>query len=146
MNTLIYFIFIIIAALFLALAEIQIEGEFGWAKKLPTWRKKIAFGPIKFELTGYHLFFFSFIIFILHFRFAFQVWTLKDELYTLAAYLFIVILEDFFWFVFNPHYGLKKYNKKYVYWFKSWFLGFPSFYFMVLPIGIILLLVAQGIS
>ena len=134
-----FFIFILIASLLLALAEIQIEGEFGWAKKLPTWRKVITLGKLKFELTGYHLFFFSALFVLLHYRFVFQPFSIKDELFNISAYLFIVIFEDFFWFLFNPHYGLRKYNKEHVYWYKTWFLGFPIIYFMVLPLGIILL-------
>jgi len=34
-----FFIFVLIASLLVALAEIQIEGKSGWAKNLPTWRK-----------------------------------------------------------------------------------------------------------
>jgi hypothetical protein len=126
----------------LALAEIQIEGEFGWAKKLPTWRKTIKIWKFKFEITGYHLFFFSALFFMLHFRFVFQAFSLQAELFTISAYLFITIFEDFLWFFFNPHYGLKKYNKENVYWFKTWFLGFPVFYFLVLPLAIGILITA----
>lgn len=140
-----FFIFIIAASILLALTEIQIEGEFGWAKKLPTWRKQINLGNLGFELTGYHLFFFSLLFLMLHFRFVFQPITLRDELLNMSAYTFMVILEDFFWFMLNPAYGPQKYNKEHVYWFKSWFLGFPSFYFVVLPIAVILLLAAQAL-
>jgi hypothetical protein len=141
-----FFIYVLIASILLALVEIQIEGEFGWAKKLPTWRRQIKIGKLGFELTGYHLFFFSLIFFLLHFRFVFQLWTLRDELFTMSAFVFMTILEDFFWFALNPAYGLKKYNKEHVYWFKSWFLGFPAFYFYVLPIAVGLLLAALSLG
>lgn len=134
-----FFPFILLIALLLALAEIQIEGKFGWARNLPTWRKQLKFLFLKFELTGYHLFFFSFIFILFHFRFVFEPITLSGELLTLSAFVFMTVFEDFFWFMFNPAYGPKKYNKENVYWFKSWFLGFPSFYFILLPIAIILL-------
>jgi hypothetical protein len=145
MNIFAFFIFILIAAFFLAMLEIQIEGKFGWAKNLPTWRKTISLGFTKFEVTGYHIYLFAFVFFLMHFRFVFQPFTLKDELFTMSAYVFMVIFEDFFWFMFNPNYGLKKYNKENVYWFKNWFLGFPSFYFQVLPIAIILFVVASWV-
>ena len=107
-----FFVFILISSLLLALAEIQIEGKFGWAKNLPTWRKTISLGKLKFEVTGYHLFFFSALFVMLHFRFVFQAFTIKDELFNISAYMFMTIFEDFFWFLFNPDYGLKKYNKE----------------------------------
>jgi hypothetical protein len=63
----------------------------------------------------------------------------------MASFILSVGLEDFFWFMLNPKYGLKKYNKKYVYWFKSWFLGFPSFYFFIFPLAIFLLILGLSI-
>jgi hypothetical protein len=145
MNIPLFVLFILVFSILVALAEIQIEGEFGWAKKLPTWRKQINLGPINFELTGYHLYFFSFIFLLFHFRFVFQPFTIKDELITIAAFILSVGLEDFFWFMLNPKYGLRKYNKKYVYWFRSWFLGFPSFYFFIFPLGILLLILGLSL-
>lgn len=140
-----FFIFILISSILLALTEIQIEGAFGWAKKLPTWRRRIKLGKLDFELTGYHLFFFSLLFILTHFRFVFQSITLRDELFNISAFTIMVIFEDFFWFMLNPAYGPRKYNKENVYWFKSWFLGFPTFYFYVLPLGIILLLIALNL-
>lgn len=134
-----FFLFVLVSSILLALTEIQIEGAFGWAKKLPTWRKQIKFGKFGFELTGYHLFFFSLIFILMHFRFVFQPWTLKDELFNVAAFIYMTVLEDFFWFMFNPAYGPSKYNKEHVYWFKSWFLGFPRFYFYLIPLATIIL-------
>lgn len=140
-----FFVFIIIASILVALTEIQIEGKFGWAKNLPTWRKTFSIGKKKIEVTGYHLCFFSMLFVMLHSCYIFQPLAIKTELFILSAYTFMAIFEDFFWFVFNPDYGLKKYNKENVYWFKTWILGFPSFYFIVLPIAIILLILAINI-
>jgi hypothetical protein len=56
----------------LALLEVQVEGKFGWAEKLPCWRPKNpeAFAPRTYSrimgdrpLTGYHIVFFSLIKF-----------------------------------------------------------------------------------
>ena len=140
-----FFAFILITSFLLALAEIQIEGKFGWAKKLPTWRKKISIGKFKFEITGYHLFFFGGLFAMLQFRFVFQPFTIKDELLTISAYLFMVIVEDFLWFLLNPNYGLRKYNKKFVYWYQTWFLGFPIIYFFFIPLAILLLFIYLNI-
>lgn len=140
-----YIIFILISAILLALAEIQIEGKAGWARELPTWRKSISIGKFKIGITGYHLFFFSAIFFLLHFRFVFEPFSFKDELINIASYMLIMTFEDFFWFVFNPHYGLEKFDKEHVYWFKSWFLGLPSFYFIVIPTALIILNFASSL-
>jgi len=64
-------IFAIIASIFLALLEIQIEGENGWASKLPTWRFKNPFHKV-FNwpyITGYHIFLNLFLVFILQLPF-----------------------------------------------------------------------------
>ena len=62
---------------FLAILEIQMEGEHGWAAKLPTWRakpgskidkifKKIASQK---ELTGYHTALMIFLLLFMHWPF-----------------------------------------------------------------------------
>lgn len=60
-------IYLFVMATAFAVLEIQIEGEHGWAKNLPTWRPKSHTWYIKLysrimsgkELTGYHLSIFS---------------------------------------------------------------------------------------
>ena len=62
-------IFLFAACWLLAKVEIHIEGDHGWAERLPTWR----FGPSWYlaltngkPLTGYHLFLTSFLFLIFH--------------------------------------------------------------------------------
>ncbi len=76
-----YFGFILVASILLALTEIQTEGNFGWAKNLPTWRKKINVGVTSFELTGYHLFFFTFVFLLMHLNYADVLGTNSCERY-----------------------------------------------------------------
>jgi hypothetical protein len=46
MNIPLFVLFILLFFNSCSTAEIQIEGEFGWARKLPTWRKQIHLGAI----------------------------------------------------------------------------------------------------
>jgi hypothetical protein len=39
-----------------------------------------------------------------------------------------VIFEDFFWFILNPHYGLKKFTKEHAHWHHEWYKGVPALY------------------
>jgi len=67
-------IYLFLLALVLAVLEIQIEGKYGWAHKLPTWRpkKKNIFLKVYKKImsdrepTGYHMLMFSFVFMILH--------------------------------------------------------------------------------
>lgn len=123
---------IVISAIF-ALLEIQIEGKNGWASKLPTWKinnpfKKFINWPY---LTGYHLFlnllFFSILQlpFILGFPFNF-----KNEILIFELFFLIMMIEDFFWFVFNPAWGIKKFFTKEVPWHSGKILFLPSNYWV----------------
>ena len=139
MKFIIYLLYLIICALILALLEIQIEGKYGWAKKLPTFKlkQKIGIKPI----TGYHIYFLSFTILLIHLPLFFTGWSLKNELLIIGSWIFIWSLEDFLWFIFNPYFGLKKFNKqnKNLWWHQSWFLGLPTFYWLVFPLAAILI-------
>lgn len=139
MRIILLFLFIIFASLTLAALEIQIEGKFGWAAHLPTFRlkKKMRGKPI----TGYHLFIILFTLIIFHFPLFFASWSLKKECLVLGIYIFMWTLEDFLWFVLNPHYGLHKFNKnnKDIWWHQSWFVGLPTFYWFLFPLAVILI-------
>lgn len=132
-------IFIVISALTLAALEIQIEGKNGWAANLPTFRlkRKIGAKPI----TGYHLFIIIFTLIIFHFPLFFTCWSLQKEALILGVFIFMWTLEDFLWFVLNPHYGLSKFNKSNsdIWWHKSWFAGVPTFYWFLFPLAAILI-------
>ncbi|QQS39116.1 hypothetical protein IPM62_00675 [Candidatus Woesebacteria bacterium] len=119
---------------FLALLEIQIEGKDGWAKNLSTWRlhpKWFNYFPgANKPLTGYHTFLWLFILTLAHTPLLFSAWSLANEFLIISFVLFVLRLGDFLWFVFNPHYGLKKFNKEAIPWHTSWFILLPSQYWI----------------
>lgn len=110
----------------LAVTEIEIEGENGWATDTKTFRKKINTGSLlsRFtwgtEVTGYHLFLNSFVILFFHIPYVFGVpLSLANELFIISIYLLMGILWDFLWFVLNPYYGIKNFKKEKIAWFNS---------------------------
>jgi hypothetical protein len=129
-----YFLIAILTSFIFALLEIQIEGEHGWAAKLPTWR----FHPRLFKyipggnkpLTGYHLYLWWLLITIPHFSFLFTPWSAGKELFTLSFVVFILRLEDFLWFVLNPSYGIAKFQAKHIPWHTNWWVGLPAPYWI----------------
>ncbi len=138
-----FIIFLVLVSVIAANLEIQIEGKDGWAGKLPTWRMKnkiVSFFFGQYELTGYTLYMNLFVLCFLHFPFVFDLyWNLASELRVLSFFLFFWLLEDFLWFVFNPHYGIKKFNKGNISWHQSWFLGLPTPYYKFFFGGLLLL-------
>lgn len=74
--------------------EINIEGDQGWAKGLPTWKKKMG----SFELTGYHLFMWVFLILIFHLPFLFTEWNMEKEYFALSFLFAFLLTEDALWF------------------------------------------------
>lgn len=152
MIHLIFIVFLLISAALFALLEIQIEGKYGWAEKLPTWRipvnPKLLIQPFmdpNQPQTGYHTFLWAFLLLILHFPFFFTKWTPRYEFIVFAFYILITTLEDFFWFLFNPAFGLKKFKKQYIKWQTYWFAGLPIRYWIYFPIGIIFYLIGTGV-
>lgn len=126
-----YSLWIFLLATTIALLEIQIEGAHGWAEKLPCWRadphsfvaKNYRRVMGKKPLTGYHIAIFSLGIIILHFPFSVTSWTLVKELEVLSAFALMTVCEDFLWFIWNPHYGLRKFNAQAISWHKNWIWG-----------------------
>jgi len=139
-----YFIFCFISAVLLALLEIQIEGKNGWAERLPTWRFKLKILDIlpglQKPITGYHTYFFFSVFFLMHIPFLFMKWDFHTEVIILSAYVLLTRWEDFFWFVFNPNFGLKKFKKEYISWHPDWFGYIPYQYVYSFIIWIILFL------
>lgn len=140
-------LFYIILAIIYGNLEANIEGDHPWAKALPTWRCNAFFNKILMghPLTGYHLFMALMFILIFHFKFfIINFWSWQLELIHIG-YLFLwLLLEDILWFVFNPYFGIKKFNKKHVKWHgKIWLLGFPIFYWFNLIFGIILITIGN---
>jgi hypothetical protein len=126
-------------ALVLALLEIQIEGAYGWAEKLPTWRWQTprvlrwAGKPI----TGYHVFLLLFILLFMHLPMMYVGFSLEREVEILSLFSLLAVFWDFLWFVCNPHFGLARFHALHVWWFKSWMLGLPAAYFSGLGLSLL---------
>lgn len=132
--------FILIAAFLWAKMEIEIEGPHGWAEKLPTWRVEkhllldLFYGGR--PLTGYHVWAFSFVFFAFHLPFYWNApWTWRNELRVIGAYDIFWVVEDFLWFVLNPHFGWRRFGRKEVWWHKRWLFGLPVDYWLLIALG-----------
>jgi hypothetical protein len=125
-------------ATIVACVEIEAEGKYGWAEKMPTWYRVQGFLPRLFgffmngkPLTGYHAFMFFVPLLIFHVPFVSGIpWTGPAELQALAMYFAWSVLWDYHWFVLNPHYA-GRFSKDRVWWHKKspWVFGiFPLDY------------------
>ncbi len=129
----------------LAAIEIEIEGGVGWAERLPTWwRSRGLVGRVygvamgRRPLTGYHVFAFAIPILILHFPYAMGVdWTLAGELRTLATFFAVAVVWDYLWFVLNPAYTVRRFERGKVWWFEiPWIWRFPLDYYVGIGVSI----------
>jgi hypothetical protein len=125
--------FVLLSALFFAKLEVEIEGRQGWATGLPTWRVDNHFLLDLFfggrSLTGYHVWSFVLFLFLFHMPFLFcESWSVRAELNVLGGYFLFWVVEDLLWFVMNPNFGLRKFNKDHAWWHKRWVLGLPLEY------------------
>ena len=102
--------FLLFGTLWAAL-EVQIEGDSGWAAKLPTTK---FFGT---HFTWYHVIM-NAMVFVLTFKVVALSWALPFWI----AGLFLI--EDYMWFMINPGFGFVKYDSIHVTWHK-WFWGMP---------------------
>lgn len=142
-------VYIFIMAVVLAILEIQIEGQHGWAKNLPTWRPHSSNVYAKLyskfmsgkELTGYHASMFTFVILIFHLPYVFGLSiTLEHWIKTLSLLFIFMVLWDFLWFVLNPHYPLKRFKKEHLsFHHLKWFLGIPTDYYGGILISLLVL-------
>lgn len=116
----------------LALLEVHIEGPHGWATRLPTWRidkpwiRKLTNGK---PITGYHVYMNLVILAFLHYPLLWSAWTLQFELYTLSQFFIIAVWWDFLWFVTNPHFGIRRFKSRNIWWHDKWLLGVPKDYY-----------------
>jgi hypothetical protein len=122
----------------LAGIEIEIEGGYGWAERLPTWfRRRGRVGRVYGvfmggrPLTGYHVYAFAIPLLVLHLPYAMGVrWTLAGELRTLATYFALAVVWDYLWFVLNPAYTVRRFCRGRVWWFEvPWLWRFPLDYY-----------------
>ncbi len=121
-----------------AVIEIAVEGPVGWALAAPTWRKQSRlYGALMGgkELTGYHLWMFFLPLLLLHLPFVFaahwgfELWSLARECELLACYFLLCAHWDFQWFVLNPHFTTKRFQRGEIWWHAKWFWRIPADYF-----------------
>lgn len=126
--------------------EIQIEGKRGWAADLPCWRKEKGWVVRLLggrPLTGYHMWMSIFIVLMFHFPFLFVDWYLKTELLIWGLLYGFFLVEDFAWFVFNPHFGIKKFKKAEIWWHGSWWGPVPSIYYWLAALSTLFIVLSQ---
>jgi hypothetical protein len=138
-------------ALVLALVEIEIEGPYGWAEKLPTPYR--VSGPLARvfglvlggkPLTGYNLLMFASTLVAFHLPFAFGApWTLARELAVLAAWVSWAAVWDCLWFLLNPAYGWRGFRRGAVWWHSRWLWRLPLDYWVAAVASLALATAAQ---
>ena len=131
----------------LACIEIEIEGGYGWAERLPTWwlsRGVVGrvYGVVMGHrpLTGYHVFAFTIPLVILHLPYTMGVeWTVAGELRTVATFFALAVIWDYLWFVLNPAYTVARFKRGNVWWFEvPWIGRFPLDYYVAVGFSIAL--------
>jgi hypothetical protein len=85
------------------------------------------------ELFGFNADFYIFFITIPLFLLIVLITKPSVKLFGVLAtgFLMGIVLEDFFWFVVNPYYGIQKFNSENAFWLLHWInIGFeiPLFY------------------
>lgn len=136
--------FVFLFALVFATFCVNAEGEAGWAGNLPAWRpnpnlwwvKILSFIPLMGrEVNGFDLFVITF--FIMAFLFIpFWGWThgkalgLRDWAELICFFAIFAVIEDFLWFVINPHYGLEKFSAQFIPWHPNWIGPLPTDYYL----------------
>lgn len=120
-----------------SLIEIELEGKCGWAATIPT--SQVAKGN---HFTWYHLYMIVFLSIM-----CIGIWWKRYEVpwwkkILIAAFFltWILLLEDFLWFVFSPYFTLKKYKKQNIPWHTKWLGPIPVHNFVGLTILILLAL------
>lgn len=131
-------LFWFLLATVLAGIEVESEGKYGWAEKMPTWYRTTGFWGRLYgyfmsgkPLTGYHLLLSVFVLSLFHIPlFSGVAWGIAWEFETLAIFFLWVPSWDYNWFVLNPHFK-GRFKKKYVWWHAGdrWVFGlFPLSY------------------
>ena len=141
LQHLLFFTFLTLSALLFALVEVQIEGPNGWASALPTWRVETRWTRAVLgnrAITGYHVFFQLFVLVLLHLPYALGALRFSPavELRILAFAVMFWVIEDFLWFVCNPAYGVRAFNRERAWWHApNWWWIMPRDYWLFLPLG-----------
>jgi hypothetical protein len=139
-HTAVFLFAVVWASLCFAELEIAIEGPHGWAQNLPTWRlpeghwaNAIVGGK---PLTGYHFWAILFVFSILHFPYVFIAPTWAMEAQIIAFFALFWVIEDFFWFVRNPAYGIANFRPDKIAWHDKWWGFAPRDYYWGSAVGI----------
>jgi len=133
-RVLYFFVF----AMVVAAVEVEIEGPYGWAERLPTWyRTKGTVGRLYAALlngkplTGYHLLMFTVPLFVFHLPFfEGKAWTWGAEAQVLSTLASWMIVWDFLWFLLNPAYGWRRFRSGNIWWHnRRWIWRLPLDYY-----------------
>ena len=131
----------------LAGVEVEIEGGYGWAERMPTWYLKRGrlgkvYGMVMGHrpLTGYHVYVFIIPVVLLNLPFVYGVdWSLAGELRVFATFFALAVVWDYLWFVLNPAYTVRRFQRGNVWWFEQlWIWRFPLDYFLGVGLSVIL--------
>ena len=141
-----------ILALVMAAVEIEIEGPYGWAEKLPTPYRVSGLPARVFglvlggkPLTGYNLLMFAATLLAFHLPFAFGApWTAASELALLAAWVSWSALWDLLWFLLNPACGWRRFRRGNVWWRRRWLWRLPLDYWVAMVASLVLAALAQA--
>ena len=139
-------------ALVMAAVEIEIEGPYGWAEKLPTPYRVSGLPARVFglvlggkPLTGYNLLMFAATLLAFHLPFAFGApWTAASELALLAAWVSWSALWDLLWFLLNPACGWRRFRRGNVWWRRRWLWRLPLDYWVAMVASLVLAALAQA--
>jgi hypothetical protein len=106
MNTLLIFIWIILAFIAMAFWESCVEGRNAWDKKKLGWKMRIG----EYVLSAYHFFlFFVMLPLLLTLPLVIYGWNIKLFGILLSAYSLGMIVEDFGWYAVNPAVRLREF-------------------------------------
>ena len=120
-----------------SLLEIELEAKEGWCKNLPT---PVVLG----NFTLYHVLMNIIVIISILKVYVKDITSLEDitqAIFYIAAWF---LIEDFMWFVLNPHFTIDKYKKEHIWWHarRPWYFGIPEHNF----IGILVMFVCYCLS
>jgi hypothetical protein len=138
-------ILLYVYAFALGAVELEIEGGYGWAERLPTWWLRRGIIGRVFDvfmghrpLTGYHVYAFTIPLLLLHLPFTVGVdWSLSAELVVLGTYFVFASVWDYHWFILSPAYTVRRFKRGNVWWFEvPWIWRFPLDYYVSIVVSI----------
>lgn len=134
--------FVCLLALLYSLMEIEMEGQHGWAKNLPTTKNILG------TFTLYHVYMLVFVFllfggwfFVRFLSGCMSAWTMV--FHSIFYIILWFVIEDFLWFVYNPHFTIKRYKKQHIPWHANWVAG-TTFGTVVGILGLLVLSFLEG--